>query len=61
MFDSDIFACLRTCLCASRQIFPDVLKKETCQDKKRGEMGERARKRERKKGDERHDQSVQVR
>lgn len=53
MFDSDIFACLETCFCASRQIFPDVLKKGTCQDKKRGRDGLWERER---RGDERRDQ-----
>lgn len=47
-FESDISACSRTCLRASRVIFPDVLKKETCQDKKEEEMGKRGRERERK-------------
>lgn len=46
-FNSDISACLRTSLCASGQIFPDVLKKETCQDKKKKRC---ERERERKKG-----------
>lgn len=39
MFDSDIFACLGTCLCASRQIFPDVLKKGTKKEERERDGG----------------------